>query len=406
MYASSNLGNALSVTRRYFGSLGGRGWLKLGVVVFLLGGLGLSSHLLNASLEPIWDVFDDPTGATTELALLAVGLGVVIGFAYVSAVLEFVFVDSLRTEAVRFRRDLRANCRRGCWLLLFRLSLALSAIAVVAIAVAAVVYAGDIAAPDELSAGEIAVIAFVAAAAFVGWHAVDTLTTAFVVPIMLLDDRGPIGGWRAFAGAMRSNPWGAVGFLVVAWTIGSTLWLVITGIGFVATIFGVLLFAVAALGLTAVDQSLGWVAVVALLVASLAYQYGVALAAAPVRAYVRYYALLILGDTTDALDPIPEQRAAVRADAGSVADRRDRLDRAGTARSADAGERNAIDDGTDESASWAGPRSWDGRASEEPRSRDEPTAAERRDRNDGSDSPDEASDREGASDDEQRDEGS
>ncbi|MFC6906655.1 DUF7544 domain-containing protein [Halalkalicoccus tibetensis] len=32
----------------------------------------------------------------------------------------------------------------------------------------------------------------------------------------------------------------------------------------------------------------------------------------PLRTYLRYYALLILGDTNERLDPIPELRARIR----------------------------------------------------------------------------------------------
>ena len=42
----------------------------------------------------------------------------------------------------------------------------------------------------------------------------------------------------------------------------------------------------------------------------------IALAQAPVVAYLRYYALLVLGEIETELDLIPEQRAAVRADEG------------------------------------------------------------------------------------------
>ncbi|MFO7832465.1 MAG: hypothetical protein R6V31_00005, partial [Halohasta sp.] len=100
----------------------------------------------------------------------------------------------------------------------------------------------------------------------------------------------------------------ALAFLLLAWVVGIALWMVLLGVGFVVSILGLLVFAFLAAALTALHAAFEPVVVVLLLVGFLIYQYLVALVSAPVRSYVRYYGLLVLGDVDPALDLVPDRR--------------------------------------------------------------------------------------------------
>ncbi|SDQ35903.1 DUF7544 domain-containing protein [Natronobacterium texcoconense] len=321
MYAAANLADALSVTRRYLGEIGFVGWLKIALVLLFMGGFGSLWNVFNvfpetatvadATTDELWGIL------LVGALVLALVLAIVLAFAYLAALLEFVFVESLRSEAVHVRQYMRENLRHALWLLLFRIGLFLAAVAAVVALVVVVVVFGDFPEPSGMPDSYFfGILAFVALAA-IAWWFVDLLTSAFVVPIMLLEDCGPISGWIQFARTIPSNPAGYLGFVAAAWTIGVTLWFLFAIIGFVVTFVGLILFVMLTIGLEMIAPSLVVVAFALLFVAYLCYAYVLSLLETPVRSYVRYYALLILGDTDGDLDLIPEQRAAVRADGGS-----------------------------------------------------------------------------------------
>ncbi len=324
MYAATNLSDALSVTGRYLRALGLRGWLKLGLVVLFIGGLGITSQLSNVPGELGFDLLENSGDPQEELwgVLLIAGLtvGVYGAFRYLAAVLEFVFVESLRSEALSLRTYMRANLGLGFWLLLFRVSLVIGALVPVAAVSGAIVMIGGVTELSAITGGQIAAIIITGIAALIGWWIVDTLTTAFVVPIMLGAHCGPISAWTRFGSSMASNWVGVLAFLCVAWVVGVILWVFLAIIGFFVTVFGLLGVVALGVALESVSASPEVFVFAVLLVGYVVYEYVVALIRAPVQSYVRYYALLLLGDTESSLDLIPEQRAAVRAPSSNLAE--------------------------------------------------------------------------------------
>jgi len=313
MSATDGLTDAGRLTKRYLSALWVRGLLKLGVVVlFLGGGLGVL-QLASAPFDP--ETVDETAELWAYAWLFAGAVGVYAAFRYLAATLEFVFVTSLRTEQVDLRRYLRDNLGAGLWLLLFRIVVAIGALSVVA-AASTLIVGTDPAAFEAATAQQgLAVAAAVAVAGF-GWLTVDTLTTGFVVPIMQHIRCGPLAGWRRFIGTMRANWIAVVAFLAVAWVVGFSLWLVLFGVGFGVMLVGGLLFVLVAIVLTELHSALEPVVFVLLVAGVIGYYFLIALLEAPVRSYVRYYALSLLGETDTELDLIADQRAALTAAAG------------------------------------------------------------------------------------------
>ncbi len=193
-------------------------------------------------------------GIPIEYLLGAIGLAAFVLFRYLSALFEFVFLESLRSEAIHVRRYARANLRHGLWLVLFRaalwtaLLLAIATPVLLALVFGDVGDIGDLAFPhplDSLRRGFGYVVLWV----------VYTLTTAFVVPVMALEDRGPIGAWRTVAATIRSNVGGTAAF-AVAWVIGFCLWVVFAIGGFFVSMIGLLVFGLPSMMLLDGDQGL------------------------------------------------------------------------------------------------------------------------------------------------------
>ncbi|ARS90920.1 DUF7544 domain-containing protein [Natrarchaeobaculum aegyptiacum] len=318
MYAADNLGDALRVTKRYLHALGVAGYLKLGLLILLIGGLGLLYQVFNIPAE----LAMQGVGDTDTLAIVAVVaaslLLVFLLLRYLAAILEFVYVESLRSEEMHLRRYVRANLKNGLLLLAFRIALWIVVGGLFVALVAAVVLGGDVGAPDDLTAGQLGAL-LLAGFVFgvVGWI-VSVLTNAFVVPTMLHEGRGPISGWRRVAGSMGPNWTGLLAFLLVGFVLGAAIVFLYAGIYFAAFFFGIFLFAILLVLALAIHEALGIVVLVVLLLGYLLFEYAFSLLETPIRTYVRYYALLLLGDTDDSLDLIPEQRQAVRAPTGAA----------------------------------------------------------------------------------------
>jgi hypothetical protein len=265
----------------------------------------------------------EPWGWPTWL-LAAVGIALALLFAYVllGVVMRFVFVEALRSDAVRMRRDGRRHLRDALGVVGLRVvvwSLALPLPAIAALSGAGV---GPLAGADLG-------IAVVGAAAFVAvvlaW-AIEVLTLQFVVPTMIAGDRGVLAGWRRFWRTLRGQPfeyglYGAVRValgvavgIAAALAVALVLALVAIVLGTIAAIVVVLAGGVGSLGAPSIAV-LGLLLTTFLLV-------GLATAAAvavPFQCYLWIYALLVLGDTDPDLDLIPELRAATRSGGPSPA---------------------------------------------------------------------------------------
>jgi hypothetical protein len=126
-------------------------------------------------------------------------------------------------------------------------------------------------------------------------------TTVFVVPIMLLEDRGVLSAWARFWPTLRAN----LGEYAVYAVLGFLLTIVVglaTGI----------IVSVAAVVVLIPFAILGGLVFVGAGGAFSTPVLATALVAVPFQTFLRYYALFVLGDTNEAFDAIPDVRTRVR----------------------------------------------------------------------------------------------
>ncbi len=317
LYAVDDVADAVAATRAFLLPFDRSRWLRLALVVFFVGGgagLQLSGGAPDAGNSPTL-----PSLGGAELALVGAAVAIVVvlvlAFLFVRSTMEFVFVASLRRESVAVRRDWRANWRRGARLLGFRLALGAVALAAAAAVVGLAVTPALVGVPVGS-----AVVLLVAVPALVvlavGAGLAGGFTTAFVVPVMLLDDCGPLAAWRrlwpTLTAGWRQYAAYAVGAFVLRFAAGllATVATTLAAVGLAVPLGLVALAGVALLG---VVEALGWVVVgtaVVLFVLSLVVVS--LLVAVPVKTFRRYYDLLVLGDTDRSLDVVATRRRALR----------------------------------------------------------------------------------------------
>lgn len=251
------------------------------------------------------------------LALVAIGLVLGLLYLFVGSVMEFVLFESLRTERVSVREYARDHLGLGVSLFAFRFVLGLFAVVLVG-GVVALVFLSAISGPVTVIATLLILAPLFFLLGVLG-YLVNLFTTEFVAPIMLLEDRGVLSGWRRFWGIFRAE-WGE--FLIYALVrfglnIAAGIVLGIL-VGFVAVLLAIPFGGAGFLLLVALGDPTTFGAGVLAIVAVLALLYAllVAVAAAvvgvPVITYLRYFALLVLGDVDETVDLIPERRSSIR----------------------------------------------------------------------------------------------
>lgn len=347
MYAVDDLSDAIDATREFLTPLSLGLVLKLALIVFFVSSLGLSgpgvpvtdpgmvaddptqTDTQGESQESIQELYEEETGEefpvdqviTVALVFVAVLLGIGLIYMFIQAILEFVLIESLRSDEVHVRRYFLDNVGRGLRLFLFRV--VLNAIPV-AIAGGLLYYqftGGNVF--DQLTGATLwGALAVVIVLALV-YSIVLRFTTEFVAPIMLLEDRGVLSAWSRFWATFKANWAEYVVYLVLAWiimlVITITAWFVMAVAGFVLAIpFGILAFVLFVL-LADLGVIGGVVFTVFMIGALLAFLLLLSVVWTPITVYFRYYALLLLGDTNDDLDLIPDLRGALRGTAVGTA---------------------------------------------------------------------------------------
>jgi hypothetical protein len=326
LYALEDLDDALGVTRAFLTPIDRTVWVKLALVAFFIGGPGGSFNPIqytaggngNGTPPPGGMPGFDPGPRVWLLIASIVGAIVLLALAFtlIGSIMEFVFVESLRNEAVTVRRYWGRRWRQGLRLFGFRLVIGFFVLGTVLLLGAIAYLTLESATPGAVAAIVLLLVPmFFVLALVVGL--VSGFTTAFVVPIMIKRDCGVLSGWRRLWPTITANPWQYLAYAVSAFflsIIGGILIAIATGLLALALLipFG-LLFAVGVGVLVFVAEPLGiGVLVVVGLLFGLSILVVAALVQVPVLAYLRYYALLVLGDIDPDLDLIPEQRAGVR----------------------------------------------------------------------------------------------
>jgi hypothetical protein len=332
LYALEAIDDAIDATRAFLWPFDRGRWLRLAFVMFFIGGVGSVNPLQFGGSTPSGGGPETPGTPGTpgapealpsiggaELTVIAAIIGIValiaLAFMLVGSIMEFVFVESLRREAVTIRRYWSDRWGQGLRLFVFRLLLGVltfGLVGLVFVAALGPVIFGD----GGFSLGLVLLAIPIALLVVVLSGLVNGFTTVFVVPIMIGEDRNLLSAWRRFWPTLTGQwkqyaAYAVMGFVLQL--VGGILAGIASLIGAIVIAIPLVLVGLIGVGLLMVVELAGWVViglavvlfVLALIVLSL-------FVSVPVQTYLRYYALFVLGDTNEAFDLIPERRQAVR----------------------------------------------------------------------------------------------
>lgn len=337
--AAECIEDAIEATKAFLLPVDRDRWLPMAVIVFFLsagasvgsapnlagqfafGGAVGDADLPQGGPPWEWSLAQVPDSVWLLLGGLVLALLVLLlVFGIVGAVMEFVLVEALRTEAARVRTPFRRYFRAGLSLFAFQVALFLAFIAIPlgALGLFVVLPALSGGAPAGALVGMVILfvllfllLVFVAAI-------VHGFTVAFVVPVMVVEECGVIAGWRRFWPTLRGNLGEFAVYVVLRWVLAIAVSFIggtVTGLlgAFVAVPVLLLaggLFLGTGGALTPVTIATYVLVLVGFLLLVTALG---ALVQVPLKTFTRYYELLVLGDIESEFDLVPEQREAVRA---------------------------------------------------------------------------------------------
>lgn len=272
-----------------------RRWLVLAVITFFVGG-GTSGPSLNQSFDAptqggeLPDVPVDADVWVLVAAILVVLLLVGVVFLVVGSVMEFVFVDALRSRDVRIRGRFGRRLGPGIRLVGFRLLLLAVGLLVLGL-VAIPIYTGVVlGSPIALLA--LIVTLPVAILLGISLAVVQEFTTAFVVPLVCDTEGGILATWRDTLWPAVRREWQQfLLYAVLKWGISIGIGLAV-GIALSLVFLPVVLLVGA--GLLAGALSPAIVAVGGLLALFL-FLLTLVFVQMPIAVALRYYSLLVLG---------------------------------------------------------------------------------------------------------------
>jgi len=312
MYAFSRLEGAFHRTKSLLWPPQWGVWLRLAVVaLFVGGGISLPDvfqyNYGGSDLSP--GVAESIPGIAPLIVAFIVGLlAIALLWMLVGAVMQFVFVDMLRTGNICLGGFFRERLGKGARLFLFQIAL----IAVMILAVMAFVFmligfegAGPGAAAPFLIIALILVL-LVAALLF---GLVFLLTTDFVVPIMIREDCGVIEGWKRLAGVISTGFWQTVVYVIARFVLGLIAAIVQAILVILALLVIAIPFVLIGIVLIAAFQEniMNITLLLALAIPYLIIAIPVALLiAVPFVTFFRYYALLVLEGLEPGYRLLPE----------------------------------------------------------------------------------------------------
>lgn len=283
-------------------------WLRLAVIAFFVGG-GFSSPNFNYSTPaPQGMPAISPEILPLVVGVVALIIVLALVFGFISATVQFVFVDCLATGEFTLAKFFRERLGKGARLFLFQIALVLLLIIILAAAFLVGFGGAAFGVPNFLAIiGAILLLLPV----ILVFALILGLTIDFVVPIMIRDDCGVLAGWRRLWPVIASQAWQTIAYVVVRVILNIVAAIILFILLLIALVVIAVPFVLAALALysTGIPEP-DWIganlpAIIALAALFLIIYIPVSLLIqVPFVTFFRHYSLLVLGRLAPAYDLI------------------------------------------------------------------------------------------------------
>lgn len=280
-------------------------WLRLAVVAFFLGGLSSPNFYQFGSGD---FGMGDTAGAITPdilgMLLLIIGAVIILAlvFGIISSIIQFVFVDLLRTEQFRILDHFGPRAGKGLRLFCFNFCLVILLILLIMIPIAFLAISGSAMSGANVFPFIMGFILLILVL-IIPFAIIVTFTTDFVVPIMIQDDCGVIAGWKNLLATFSGRWLQGLLYLLAKFILGLVAGIIQLIILAIAGLIIVIPFV--AIGLMTMT-SLDLMTIILLAIPFLIIFIPVAMiVAVPFVTFFRYYSLEVLGMFDERLALLP-----------------------------------------------------------------------------------------------------
>ncbi|ELZ91577.1 hypothetical protein C440_14724 [Haloferax mucosum ATCC BAA-1512] len=302
-------------------------WARLAFIAFFVGGFGsgggggagntgtsVPSGTGDVPVDSLPEFVTPENVFIATVGLLAVIVLLVLGFFFVGSVMQFVLVDGVVSKDIRIRKPFRERLGLGLRVFVFKAGLVLAVVLVLTLPVLALLFGGT---PVGGLVLVVIPLIFLAIPVLLLLSAVLQLTTDFVVPTMIAEDRYVLSSVRRVLSVFRSElaEFGLyvvvrlfLGFAAsIAVGIAALLLLFVAAIPFVI-VGGGLAIAFSAAGVPLFSLAGGVVfGIIGVLFLLTTFAVS-ALVQMPVVTFFRYYSLFLLGSVDESLDLVSSFR--------------------------------------------------------------------------------------------------
>lgn len=301
-------------------------WLKLALVVFLIGG----GFNLNSGFN--WSGgdktnFNADVSSYLPMIVIVIAILIVIGlvFAFIRAVCQFIFIETIASNKIELVSGFKRNLDSGFNLFLFNVGLALVSLILLVIAFSPIIYI-IIKGTSEVSTLVLVVLAVAGIVIAIGiaiiMGLIETFTNDFAIVLMHKEKKGIINGWKRVFDLIKNNLKQFAVYLIVKIAIGVVAVIILGVIGIVITIIALIFILVLAIGIGVVllgvvialglsTGALLWLLIPAIIIAIvyfMAVAYINVLITLPIPVFFRYYSILFLQHLEPTLDLIAKEK--------------------------------------------------------------------------------------------------
>ncbi len=314
-FAFTELDSAIRRTRDLLWPFQKGIWLRIALIALFIGwgGAGFPQPTWSSDSDFPSDAFPGfsapdalPDMAGLIIALIFLIIACALLLMLIGSILQFVFVDCIRTRNVRIREYFSPRAGKGVRLFLFQIGIAVLFLLLMAALFVPLILAGGFAFPTALS-----LILFlpvlILLAIIVG--IIHLITIDFVVPIMIRKDCGVIDGWKEFYGIISTQWMQGIIYLVVRFLAALGGGIVIILLTLFALAILAIPFAIIGLFLYAAMQMANTLLLILLIPYLIVAIPVVLLISVPFVTFFRTYSLAVLGRLNSgyALLPVEEQ---------------------------------------------------------------------------------------------------
>ncbi|MBM3309136.1 MAG: hypothetical protein FJY77_02690 [Candidatus Altiarchaeales archaeon] len=293
-------------------------WLKLAFIVFLITG----SFSLNG-ISNFIDKDSDAKYIPVIVIILAVSLVIGLVFAFIRAVAQFMFIESLTTKGVEIIKGFKRNLDSGFNLFLFNIAFFLIAIILIMAIIIPVIFlmfVGIVSSNALIIIPIILLTVVVVLAVSIVLSLVGMLNTDFAIVLMHKEREGMVNAWKRLLGLVKKDgkQFAVYTALKIALAVlASMIEMVVSIVLLIAylvsmLIIGILLGVIAYSGGIDFGKSLLiWVpAIIIAIIGFVIMSYVYSVIVLPIYVFFRYYSLLFLGRIEPAVNLMGEQRTA------------------------------------------------------------------------------------------------